>query len=131
MKKWGMSLIAIGAVVSFLSPADAATSTGPLDGKIFSGEVGKQGKTKGDKDQFVFKAGTFRSTACDSYGFKETAYSTAQAGNQLTFEAKAESQTDGTMLWKGAVQGGHISGMATWTKSGKEEQYWFAGDLTR
>ena len=104
-----------------------------LDGKTFVGEVGEKGKTKGDKDQFVFKDGTFRSTACDQYGFTATPYRSTAQGTAVMFEAAAISPTDGEMGWKGtAKDDGTLEGTATWTKSGQAPtEYWFKGSLTQ
>ena len=109
-----------------------AMMSGVLDGKIFDGEVGDKGKKKGDKDQFVFKDGTFRSTACDAYGFTATPYTTTAQGNAVMFEATAMSPTDGQMAWKGTVQGDAVEGTSVWTKSGQApKDYWFKGTLKR
>jgi hypothetical protein len=45
--------------------------------------MGKQGSEKGDKDQFVFQSGTFRSAACDPYGFGSGAYNAIPEGEAI------------------------------------------------
>ena len=90
---------------------DAAGAGGPL-GKSFVGAMTAKGKTKGDKDTFVFKDGRFRSTACDAYGFTETAYTAAVSDVSATFEAEATSPSEGTMRWKGTVKGDTVEGTA-------------------
>ncbi len=103
-----------------------------LDGKAFVGELGKEGKMTGDKDDFVFKNGKFRSTACDQYGFGDGVYSTTAKGDMISFESKTESPTDGKMEWKGTVKGEAIEGTAKWSPPGKSaEQYWFKGTLKK
>jgi len=108
----------------------AEQAKGTLDGKVFSGEVANKGKKHGDKDNFVFRDGTFRSTACDPYGFKPTAYTAVTNGNATAFEAKAISPKEGTMMWKGTVRGSAIEGTTQWHKSnGKIQEMWFKGSL--
>ena len=101
---------------------------GVLDGKSFTGQMGKKGQTQGDKDTFIFKEGMFRSTACDPYGFKPASYSSAQSGEKVIFKADAFSPTEGGMKWNGTVQGNEIKGTAVWVKSGKAPvEHWFTG----
>jgi hypothetical protein len=113
-------------------PAPAGTEAGPLDGKTFAGDMTEKGKTKGDPDTFVFRDGKFRSTACDSYGFTETAYSAAVSDVSTTFEAMSTSPKEGTMKWKGTVRGDSLEGTAVWTKKGQADSaYTFKGTLEK
>jgi hypothetical protein len=110
----------------------ALAEGGALDGKTFLGEMTEKGKTKGDKDTFVFKDGKFRSTACDAYGFAETAYSAVGKEGETTFEATAESPKEGTMKWKGTIKGDTIEGTTVWTKKGQADMsYTFKGALKK
>ena len=59
----GILRIALAAAVVFGLVQSRFASASPLEGKSFVGEMGEKGKTKGDKDTFVFKEGRFRSTA--------------------------------------------------------------------
>ena len=103
---------------------------GTLDGKTFVGQVGKKGKRSGDKDQFVFTGGTFRSTACDAYGFGPAEYIATVNGDAITFEANAVSVKEGTMKWSGTIQGERVTGTTRWSKPGKKPaEYWFNGKL--
>ncbi len=110
----------------------AGAASGPLDGKTFAGEMTKKGEAKGDQDTFVFKDGKFRSTACDAYGFTETAYTAAVSDIATTFEAVAMSPKEGTMKWKGTVKGDSVEGTAVWTKNGQADMhYTFKGTLKK
>jgi hypothetical protein len=111
---------------------NAAAAGGPLDGKSFVGTMTARGKTKEDKDTFVFKDGKFRSTMCDAYGFTEAAYTAAVSDTSIRFEAEATSPTEGTMKWKGTVKGDWVEGTAVWTKRGQTDTvYTFKGTLTK
>ena len=115
-------LLLIPALVVLWSPAPAvAAEKGPLDGKTFVGEMMEKAKAKGDKDTLLFKDGKFRSTACDAYGFTETAYTATSRDGATTFEATAQSPKEGTMKWKGTVKDGTIEGSAVWTKKGQAD----------
>lgn len=126
------ALIAFGVLATCLCYAadeTAKVSKGPLDGKSFVGEIGKKGETKADKDEFSFKDGTFLSTACVEYGFKESPYQTKAVGDKVTFTATPVNAKRELMNWKGTVAADTIEGTATYeSKSGKEE-YWFKGKL--
>jgi len=130
-KQFGLLLAA--ALVLLWSPAPAAAAEkGPLDGKTFAGEMMEKGKAKGDQDTFVFKDGKFRSTACDAYGFTETAYTAAVSDIATTFEAVATSPKEGTMKWKGTVKRDSVEGTAVWTKKGQADAiYTFKGALKK
>jgi hypothetical protein len=120
--------VAFGVVCAALALAQA----GVLDGKSFAGTFTEKGKTKGDKDTFVFKDGKFRSTACDAYGFTETAYSATTKDGATSFEATTESPKEGTMKWKGTVRRDRIEGSAVWMKKGQADMnYTFHGELKK
>lgn len=112
--------------------AAALAQAGALDGKTFAGAMTEKGKAKGDKDTFIFKDGKFRSTACDSYGFTEAAYTAATKDGATSFEATTESPKEGTMKWKGAVRGDRIEGTVVWIKKGQADMdYTFHGELKK
>jgi hypothetical protein len=127
----GIVMVGLGTRASAEENADTVAA-GVLDGKVFIGEIGGKGKAHGDKDEFHFQAGKFRSTACDPYGFTDGNYSTVMQGGTIAFEAQTTSPTDGTMVWEGTVHGDTIEGTATWHKTGGKtpEEMWFKGDLT-
>jgi hypothetical protein len=124
------ALILCSMVFAGLSVAEEEKATSALlDGKVFAGEVGKKGEEKSDKDTFDFKTGTFVSTACVAYGFKESPYEAKNADGVIEFMASPMNDKGEKMLWKGAVKGDSIEGTAVYeTKDGKED-YWFKGKL--
>ncbi len=105
-------------------PAPAWTEAGLLDGKTFVGQMTEKGKAKGEKDEFVFKDGKFRSTGCDPYGFTETPYTVSQSDVSANFEAESHSPKEGTMKWKGTVKGDTIEGTAVWMKKGQADMHY-------
>ncbi len=124
--------IGIPLAAACLLAGTAAAQTGPLDGKTFVGTTTEKGKTKGEKDSFVFRDGKFRSTACDSYGFTAAAYTFAVSDVSSTFEAVSASPREGTMKWKGTVKGDTIEGTSVWTKKGQADiTYTFQGRLKK
>ena len=88
----------------------------PIDGKTYTGTITKSDETQGDPDDFVFKDGTFISTACQGFGFKPAAYTTRQEGKRLLFDAINETDNGVHMHWKGAIQGDHLEATADWLR---------------
>lgn len=110
----------------FLVPLAWATS--PLDGKTYKGEVKTEGEEKGDEDSFIFKDGTFRSSACDEYGFKEAPYTLINKDGYLHFTATTKNKEGGTITWSGSVTGANIEGTAhRKMASGKSATMTFTG----
>jgi hypothetical protein len=108
------------------------SANGMLDGKTFSGTLGEKGKTNGDKDDYIFKDGTFRSTICDAYGFSAASYTAKAEGDAIAFEATTHSTKEGEMVWKGTVKGDAVDGTVVWKKGGKAaKDYWFTGTLKK
>jgi hypothetical protein len=123
----GLVLASAGALWAIEGTTPAA---GALDGQTFVGEMGKQGSANGDKDEFVFQNGTFRSIACDPYGFGDGAYNAATEGDAIQFQAETTSPTDGRMVWEGTIRGQSLEGAATWYRDGKDpEAFWLRGTL--
>ncbi len=124
--------IGISLALAFLPLGTAAAQGGALDGKTFVGTTTEKGKTKADKDSFVFKDGKFRSTACDAYGFTEASYTAAVSDVGTTFEAVSTSPGEGTMKWKGTVKGDTVEGTADWMKTGQADMHYsFKGRLKK
>src|SRR6185369_16037479 len=79
-----LAIVAMAAAFSSLAAVPAArAAAGPLDGKRFVGETGEVGKEKGEKEEFVFKDGTFDPIGCHQYGFTAAAYSAAGEGKTV------------------------------------------------
>jgi hypothetical protein len=124
-------LVFVLAIVGVSGFAIAAEK-GALDGKNYVGESGEVGKTTGDKDELVFADGTFRSTACDQYGFKAVPYTTTQEGDSINFVAHATSEKVVEIHWTGKVTGENCEAKLVWSKAGQKDiEYWFKGTLKR
>jgi hypothetical protein len=128
--KWlGVSIVVILAI---LAVGTALAEAGALDGKQFAGEVGEKGKTKGDPELFVFTADVFDPVYCHQYGFHAAPYTLRKEGDQVLFESEAKSDEQGTMQWKGAIQGSTLTGTMVWSKIGQTPvEYWFKGTLEK
>lgn len=120
----------VGLIVFCLVFVSSAFAVDALGGKTFAGSMTKQGTTTGDPDNFIFKDGKFRSTACDQYGFKEGAYSATTKGVATAFEALTMNDEGSKISWKGTVEGSKLSGTATMTTASREvTSYIFDGNL--
>ena len=107
-------------------------SASPLDGKSFVGQTGEKGKTKGDKDTFVFKEGRFRSLACDKYGFGDAPYAVKEDGGKMVVTAETTSKKEGTMTWTLTVDGEKLTGVSIWKKGEKApREYWVKASLKK
>jgi hypothetical protein len=98
-----------------LFSANALAQQPSLDGKSFQGTM-KDDKGKAFADTFEFANGQFHSSACDKYGFGRASYTLQPDGR---FEATTVSAKEGTMQWRGQVQGSNLQGEAIWLKPGK------------
>lgn len=125
-------LVIWSAALLVLSATAAAAAKGPLDGKAFRGETGEQGKAKGDKEEFVFKDGTFDPLECHQYGFAATAYKATVEGETVRFEADHTNKKGDRMRWVGTVKGDLLEGTMTyWEGKQAPAPYWFKATLKR
>jgi hypothetical protein len=121
-------LFAAGAVLTATVKAQSAQ----LDGRRFDGVFLERGKTKGDADTLLFQGGRFRSTACDRYGYSDSAYRVTPAGDALMFEAETESPKYGKLVWRGVVRGDYLNATATAVKDGKSgTENWIVAAVPR
>ena len=127
------TLVVFAAVVlTLLAWGAVASGAGYLDGRTFTGETGEKGKTTGDAETFVFKDNTFDPLDCHKYGFSAAPYTTKEEGGRIRFEAETKSPKEGSMRWKGVVQGETLAGSMIWTKDGQAPiTYWFKGTLKK
>ena len=126
MNKVHRVMVIVLGVALVCSPVLAA---GPLDGKTFSGSYGNVGSAAEQADNFVFKDGTFASTLCNQFGYKEGIYQIAPGGTATDFTAETVSRAGGKKSWKGAVKGDSLEGTVTTVENGKTEEGWFKGKL--
>ncbi len=104
--------------------------SGKLDGKLFLVTLTQPGQAP-LKDSLIFRSGTFRSTACHTYGFDSGKYGTKESGQALTFTSKTQSTKEGIMLWKGSLRGNQVQGTVEWTKKNqaKPVEMTFSGSV--
>ena len=105
-------------------------ATNLLDGRRFDGVVLERGKTSGDADTLIFEGGRFRSTACDRYGYGDSAYTATQQGGSVSFAAETESAKYGKLRWKGVVNGERLDASFVMVRDGKDagEKWVVAGE---
>ena len=135
MKKIVIATLACAVLVSAAfaeehpkAKAEAAGG-GTLDGKVFAGELVKSGEKQGNKDDLTFKHGTFVSSACVAYGFRETPYTATEKDGVVTFTAAATNDKGATMSWKGTIKDGVLESTAVNKVPSGETTYSFKGKL--
>lgn len=110
--------------------------SGVLDGMSFSSELGIAGEPGDIDDRLIFRDGLFVSTECDRRcGYPAQPYYTRRVGDRIEFVSEARClHKDATLLWRGVVEDGTISGTFTWTLNRwywtLEKEFWFKGKLT-
>ena len=107
--------------------ASVVFASASLDGKTFTGTIGKKGETTGNPDNFVFKDGTFESTLCEQFGYGTGLYTASVSGNAVQFNAETTNAKDGKMAWTGTVAAGRIEGSVVTTENGSTSEMWFNG----
>lgn len=98
-------------------PMSTAHQSGPLDGKVFVGKLGPEGKVKDIADVFVFENGTFVSKECElrcDYPARPYFIRELQGKTEFLSHTKCPYK-DAEIVWHGTVDGNRISGTATWT----------------
>lgn len=114
------------ALAEGTAPADMGGTALPLDGRVFTGEIGEHNMVAFSSEELIFDAGKFRSVQADQYQFGLSDYSAARKGDVISFSAESLSPTDGRMVWKGTVSAGHLEATVDWyDKEGKlQKSYW-------
>ena len=118
-------------VVLLLSPAGVASAgdisaaepraeevvSGPLDGMVFEGALGPDGKPKDTPDSFVFANGTFVSKECElRCKYPARPYYVRVNGGKTEFISETRCPyKDARIVWRGTVVGDRITGKSTWT----------------
>lgn len=125
----GLLLTAFIVYFSISTVADESNSQSlqsearQLDGLMFSARIVREGGEEGKQiaDELTFKDGIFSSKICKKYNFADAPYWIRLDDGQLHFLAELNSPTDGTMIWKGAINGDTLEGTMRWTK---KRWYW-------
>jgi len=125
-------LLILSCFMLIAAPLFAANNNNPtkaLDGKTFAGTLTMKGD-KPDSDNFVFKNGKFRSTACDQYGYGEGDYRLSQNKDAWKFTALTSNKEGNKMTWTGTVNGNSVKGTAVMlSKAGDMKNFSFEGTL--
>jgi hypothetical protein len=105
-----------------------------LDGRVFKGEIGVDGKPALRSDTWIFDNGQFVSRSCVECGFGASPYWVRFENDRTTFRTETHCPvTDATLVWRGSVKDGVIEGVFTWTKKRWyrtiEKDFWFKGVL--
>lgn len=89
---------------------------GPLDGLVFSGAVGPDGKPKDIPDSFVFENGTFVSKECElRCMYPARPYFVRINGSKTEFISETKCPyKDARIVWRGTIEGDRIKGKSTW-----------------
>ena len=117
------TILTLFASATFAAPA--------LDGRTYTGDLKMGDDAKGDPDTFIFKAGTFRSTACDEYGYESAPYTATEKDGVTTFHSQTKNKSGATMNWEGKIVKEKVSGTAVMkTASGEATNATFSGELT-
>ena len=131
----GWAVLGLIAVMA-LAPVRSADRFGLLDGMVFVGFYGAQGKAldPAEREEMSFERGIFRSASCEPYGFAPTPYRARREGDLIHFEATITSPTHGTIAWKGSWDGKTARATYVWRKErlfwDTRREYWFQGVLT-
>ena len=94
----------------------AAAIPGPLDGRVFVGALGPDGKPLDTPDTFVFENGTFVSRECElRCKYPPRPYFVRTDGERIEFISETKCPyKDAWITWRGTVEGDRVSGKATW-----------------
>ena len=113
-----------------LAESHKGDPSGLLDGRVFIGETGPEGKPADSKEEIVFQDGKFRSKACDPYGFVDASYGATWDGDTTKFWAETRSSMNGLIMWWGTVKGDALEGTFVWYAPGKApKEYWVKGKV--
>lgn len=129
MKKvyWASVLVAVPLVVLTMvwlpigveaedPPETIGAVPGPLDGLVFVGGLGPDGKPIDRPDTFVFESGNFVSKECElRCKYPPRPYFVRVDGERMQFISETKCPyKDAWITWRGVVEGDRISGKATW-----------------
>jgi len=113
------------------STPESARGHDLLDGAVFDGPTGAEGKDANHIDHVVFSDGRFLSQGCARWGFGYADYRAWRDGDVVRFEAVTVSPSHGELAWRGSVDGDRIEATFVWTKARilwtTRRSYWFRG----
>jgi hypothetical protein len=115
---YGWSSLLVGATGK--DPTENASApdsqSGPLDGMIFTGALGPDGKPKDIPDSFVFENGAFVSKECElRCKYPARPYFVRVNGTRTEFISETKCPyKDAKIVWRGTIEGDTIKGKSTW-----------------
>ena len=132
-------VVLIGGALLALTSANPANSAAPreaslqkgagvLDGLMFTAMIGPDGKELNVRDAMFFREGQFLSLECeDRCNYPASAYYAREidGGHEFMVEAWCPSK-ESTMVWRGRIVDGEISGTVTWSV---RRFYWTVGTV--
>lgn len=101
---------------------------GVLDGMTFTTTLAPQGKPGAIRDAMFFREGQFLSLECeDRCNYPPSAYFARdiEGGHEFVVEAWCPTK-DATMVWRGQIVDGDVSGTVTWSV---RRFYWTVGSV--
>lgn len=87
-----------------------------VDGRTFSVDTGKEGKSAAGKDVVRFVDGVMSSALCIRFGFKPAPYSIRVDGSKIHFRSEMISETQGKLVFDGHIEGEHLVARAEWAQ---------------
>lgn len=117
----GGALLALTSGSGFSADRFSETSlekgSGILDGLTFTTNLAPQGKPGDIRDAMFFRDGQFLSLECEHRcNYPPSAYFARERGDGFDFLVEAWCPTkDATMIWRGHVVDGTVSGTVTWS----------------
>jgi hypothetical protein len=91
-----------------------------FDGRTYSVNTGKDGKSAAGKDVVKFKDGLMSTALCIKFGFKPAPYSVRVDGARVYFRSDMISETQGKLSFDGHIDGDQLVAKATW-----EQRRWY------
>ncbi len=122
-----LSAVAVATFVVLLTAATTAQDTarpsaagGPLDGMVFVGKIGPQGKQNFD-EELHFNNGHFWTNNCATCGYQPNIYWIRTAGGDIYFRADLIKAGGSRFRYHGRIADGRAHVTVRWTK---HRWYW-------
>lgn len=112
------------SLIAFVAWGYRSFAGGPLDGSTWEVRVRRQGLfALPRRDTLVFERGRFISSGHLEQGFLPGSYQaegglSAFNGLSDSWQASQESEREGSLHWRGRVEGERIEGTVTWIRTG-------------
>ncbi|WP_166264626.1 hypothetical protein [Marinobacter caseinilyticus] len=128
-------LVTVCAVLMFAMTATNAAGVQPLDGRVFSGQFGDEGKPADRGDTLYFSDGMFWSENCIPCGFPPAPYWVRETREGIHFFGTLQSDERGTFTYQGFFDGEALAVDIHWTRvrwyRTVHRNFWFRGQAIR